>query len=322
MCATLKVWVQEDRMPNALAFFRGEIVPIADAKVGVMTHALHYGTTVFEGVRGNWNEAQGKLFIFRLREHYERLLRGCKIMMIDIPYSVDDLVKITVDLVQSCGYMEDLYIRPIAYKSEEAIANLMLNTLESDFALMAVPFGSYIKADGAIRCKTSSWRRPDDTMMPTGVKLTGLYTTSILAKTEAVVAGYHEAVLLNHDGTVSEGSGENLFLVQNGRISTPGETDNCLLGITRDSVIELAREELDIDVVERRIHRSELYLADEIFLTGTAAHVTPVGELDDRPIGDGETGPITASIQKIYRAVIRGDSPKYLDWCTGVAVKA
>jgi len=309
-------------MPNALAFFRGEIVPIADAKVGVMTHALHYGTTVFEGVRGNWNEAQGKLFIFRLREHYERLLRGCKIMMIDIPYSVDDLVKITVDLVQSCGYMEDLYIRPIAYKSEEAIANLMLNTLESDFALMAVPFGSYIKADGAIRCKTSSWRRPDDTMMPTGVKLTGLYTTSILAKTEAVVAGYHEAVLLNHDGTVSEGSGENLFLVQNGRISTPGETDNCLLGITRDSVIELAREELDIDVVERRIHRSELYLADEIFLTGTAAHVTPVGELDDRPIGDGETGPITASIQKIYRAVIRGDSPKYLDWCTGVAVKA
>jgi branched-chain amino acid aminotransferase len=309
-------------MPNALAFFRGEIVPIADAKVSVMTHALHYGTTVFEGVRGNWNEAQGKLFIFRLREHYDRLLRGCKIMMIDIPYSVDDLVKITVDLVQSSGYMEDLYIRPIAYKSEEAIANLMLNTLESDFALMAVPFGSYIKADGAIRCKTSSWRRPDDTMMPTGVKLTGLYTTSILAKTEAIVAGYHEAVLLNHDGTVSEGSGENLFLVQNGRISTPGETDNCLLGITRDSVIELAREELDIDVVERRIHRSELYQADEIFLTGTAAHVTPVGELDDRPVGDGETGPITASIQKIYRAVIRGDSPKYLDWCTGVAVKA
>ena len=322
MCATLKAWVQEDRMPNALAFFRGDIVPIADAKVGVMTHALHYGTTVFEGVRGNWNEAQGKLFIFRLREHYDRLLRGCKIMMIDIPYSVDDLVKITVDLVQSSGYMEDLYIRPIAYKSEEAIANLMLNTLKSDFALMAVPFGSYIKADGAIRCKTSSWRRPDDTMMPTGVKLTGLYTTSILAKTEAIVAGYHEAILLNHDGTVSEGSGENLFLVQNGRISTPGETDNCLLGITRDSVIELAREELDIDVEERRIHRSELYLADEIFLTGTAAHVTPVGELDDRPIGDGETGPITASIQKIYRAAIRGDSPKYLDWCTGVAVKA
>jgi branched-chain amino acid aminotransferase len=159
-------------------------------------------------------------------------------------------------------------------------------------------------------------------MMPTGVKLTGLYTTSILAKTEAVVAGYHEAILLNHDGTVSEGSGENLFLVQNGRISTPSETDNCLLGITRDSVINLAREELGIDIVERRVHRSELYLADEIFLTGTAAHVTPVGYLDDRPVGSGEAGPTTQRIQEIYQGVIRGDNPKYLDWCTAVAVEA
>ena len=309
-------------MPRALAFFRGEIVPVENAKVGVMTHALHYGTTVFEGVRGNWNEAQGKLFIFRLREHYERLLRGCKVMMIDLPYSVDDLVGITVDLIQGCGYTEDLYIRPVAYKSEESVANLKLNTLESDFTLMALPFGSYIETEGAISCKTSSWRRPDDTMMPTGVKLTGLYTTSILAKTEAVVAGYDEAILLNHDGTVSEGSGENLFLVQDGRISTPSETDNCLLGITRDSVITLARQELGVDVVQRRIHRSELYLADEIFLTGTAAHVTPVGRLDDRAVGDGETGPTTQRIQQIYQGVIRGDNPKYLDWCTAVAVEA
>ena len=309
-------------MPRALAFFQGEIVPVENAKVGVMTHALHYGTTVFEGVRGNWNEAQGKLFIFRLREHYERLLRGCKVMMISLPYSVDDLVHITVDLIQSCGYTEDLYIRPVAYKSEEAVANLKLNTLESDFTLMALPFGSYIETEGAISCKTSSWRRPDDTMMPTGVKLTGLYTTSILAKTEAVVAGYDEAILLNHDGTVSEGSGENLFLVQGDRISTPSETDNCLLGITRDSVITLAREELGIDVVERRIHRSELYLADEIFLTGTAAHVTPVGRLDDRAVGDGETGPTTQRVQQIYQGVIRGNNPKYLDWCTAVAIEA
>ena len=309
-------------MPRALAFFQGEIVPVENAKVGVMTHALHYGTTVFEGVRGNWNEAQGKLFIFRLREHYERLLRGCKVMMISLPYSVDDLVHITVDLIQSSGYTEDLYIRPVAYKSEEAVANLKLNTLESDFTLMALPFGSYIETEGAISCKTSSWRRPDDTMMPTGVKLTGLYTTSILAKTEAVVAGYDEAILLNHDGTVSEGSGENLFLVQGDRISTPSETDNCLLGITRDSVITLAREELGIDVVERRIHRSELYLADEIFLTGTAAHVTPVGRLDDRAVGDGETGPTTQRVQQIYQGVIRGNNPKYLDWCTAVAIEA
>lgn len=309
-------------MPKALAFFRGEIVPVSEAKVGIMTHALHYGTTVFEGVRGNWNNKQSKLFIFRLKEHYERMLRGCSILMVTIPYSVEDLIQITVDLIENSGYTEDLYIRPIAYKSEEAVANLMLNTLESDFALMALPFGSYIKAEGAIKCKTSSWRRPDDTMIPTGVKLTGLYTTSILAKTEAVVAGYDEAILLNHDGTVSEGSGENLFMVRDNRIYTPSETDNCLMGITRDSVIQLIRNELGLDVVERRIHRSELYLADEIFLTGTAAHVTPVGYLDDRPIANGETGSTTGSIQKIYQRIIRGDYEKYLDWCTSVALKS
>ena len=308
-------------MPKALAFFRGEIVPVSEAKVSIMTHALHYGTAVFEGVRGNWNEEQDKMFIFRLREHYQRLLKGCRVMMINIPHTVDELCEITVELVQSCGYTEDLYIRPIAYKSEEAVANLRLHKLAGDFALMVLPFGSYIETEGAIRCCTSSWRRPDDTMMPTGVKLTGLYTTSILAKTEATTAGYDEAVLLNHDGTVSEGSGENLFLVQNGRISTPGETANCLLGITRDSVITLACEELGIDVVQRQVHRSELYLADEIFLTGTAAHVTAVGELDNRPIGNGDVGPTTRSLQDLYASVVRGKNPKYLHWCSAVAVE-
>ena len=308
-------------MPKALAFFRGEIVPVSEAKVSIMTHALHYGTAVFEGIRGNWNEEQGKMFVFRLREHYERLLRGCRIMMMDIPYSVDDLCQTTIDLLQGCGYAEDVYIRPIAYKSEELIANLKLHELASDFALMVVPFGSYMETAGAISCCTSSWRRPDDTMMPTGVKLTGLYTTSILAKTEAVTTGYDEAILLNHDGTVSEGSGENLFLIQDGRISTPSETDNCLLGITRDSVITLAREELGIDVVERRIHRSELYLADEIFLTGTAAHVHPVGQIDKRPIGDGDVGPTSAAISDLYALAIKGENPKYLNWCTAVALE-
>ena len=308
-------------MPEALAFFRGQVVPISEAKVSILTHALHYGTTVFEGVRGNWNEEKGQTFIFRLMEHYERLLRGCRIMMVEIPYTANELCRITVDLVRSCGYTEDIYIRPIAYKSEEKVANLKLHELASDLAIMVVPLGSYIETEGAIRCSTSSWRRPDDTMMPTGVKLTGLYTTSILAKTEAVIGGYDEAILLNHDGSVSEGSGENLFLIQNGRVSTPGETENCLLGITRDSVITLAREELGIDVVERRIHRSELYLADEIFLTGTAAHVHPVGSLDDRPIGNGDVGPTTESISDLYASVIKGDNPKYLDWCIAVSVE-
>lgn len=300
------------------AFFRGHQVPIDDAQVGIQTHALHYGTAVFEGIRGNWNDEAGKVYIFRMREHYDRLARGCKILQISLPYTVDDMCEITVDLMRKNGFQEDVYIRPIAYKSEEAVANLRLNTLDSDFALMIQPFGNYIEVEGAIRCKTSSWRRPDDSMMPTGVKLTGLYTTSILAKTEAVMAGYDEAVLLNHDGSVSEGSGENIFLVSDGEIFTPYETANALLGITRDSVMTLAREELGVEVQQRRINRSELYLADEVFLTGTAAHVTAVGRIDDREIANGETGVLTSRIQAAYFASVSGRNERYLHWCTPV----
>ena len=155
-------------------------------------------------------------------------------------------------------------------------------------------------------------------MMPTGVKLSGLYTTGILAKTEAVMAGFDEAIVMNHDGTVSEGTGENLFLVRDGVLHTPSETDNCLLGITRDSVIQLAKDELGLEVVQRHIHRSELYLADEVFLTGTAAHLTSVGELDNRNIGTGETGPITKKLQDSYFSTVVGDNERYLDWCTMV----
>ena len=305
-------------MPKALAYFRGQTVPVSDAKVSIMTHALHYGTAVFEGVRGNWNQEQGKIFIFRLREHYERLMRGCRILVMDIPFSVSDLCKITEDLVQSCGYTEDLYIRPIAYKSTEMVANLNLNDLESDFALMVVPFGSYIDTEGAIRCCTSSWRRMDDTNTPSRVKIAGNYINSILAKTEALLAGFDEGILLNKDGTVSEGTGENLFLVIDGALHTPPISDNILTGITRDSVFQLARNELGLDIIERHISRSELYLADELFLTGTAAHVMPVGYVDNRPVGDGEVGPITSEIRELYASVVRGNNSKYLHWCSAV----
>jgi len=193
-----------------------------------------------------------------------------------------------------------------------------LHEVESDFGLIIIPFGSYIDNDRAIRCQTSSWRRPDDSIIPTGVKLTGLYTTGILAKTEAVKAGFDEAILLNMNGSVSEGSGENLFMITDGRISTPGETENELLGITRDTVKTLVKNELGMDVIERVIHRSELYLADEAFLTGTAAHVTSMGELDNRKIGTGEVGPITKKIQDLYFDVVQGNNPDYMEWCTGV----
>ena len=308
-------------MPQEMAFFHGNIVPISEAKVSVMTHALHYGTAVFEGVRGNWNEAQNKLFVFRMAEHYDRLLQGCRMMMMDIPYNTEDLCNITIELLQSCGYKQDLYIRPLAYKSQELVANLRLQDLDSDFTLMAVPFGAYIDAEGAIDCTTSSWRRIDDTIIPPRVKISGHYVNSILAKTEATLAGFDEAIMLTQDGDVSEGSGENLFMVVNGSIFTPPVADNNLTGITRDSAITLAKDLLGIEVVERRIRRSELYLCDEVFLTGTAAHITPVGSLDRRPIGEGGVGPITTKLRDAYVEVIKGDNPDYIRWCTAVPLE-
>lgn len=305
-------------MPNSLAFFRGEYIDLADANVNITTHALHYGTSVFEGIRGNWNKKMDKMFIFRAQEHYERLLQGCKIMLMDMPYSVDDLMQITIELIERCGYKEDVYIRPIVYKSEELVANLKLHELSSDFALIAVPFGSYIEVEGAIRCTTSSWRRIDDTIIPPRVKISGHYVNSILAKTEAVLAGFDEAIFLNQDGSVSEGSGENLFMVSNGTLFTPLVSENNLTGITRDSIWTLANNELGVDVVERRIRRSEIYLADEVFLTGTAAHVTPVGELDNRPIGNGTVGEMTKTLRDAYLKIIRGDNSKYYHWTTAI----
>tara|TARA_B100001179_G_scaffold42985_1_gene28370 strand:- start:245 stop:1177 length:933 start_codon:yes stop_codon:yes gene_type:complete len=305
---------------EAKAFFNGQKVSLKDAKVGIMTHALHYGTAVFEGIRGNWNESKEKMIIFRLKEHYDRLLRGANILKMNLGYTSQEMCDITVDLVKSNGYKEDVYIRPLAYKSQELVANLKLHELEDDLSIIVIPFGAYIDNTKPIKCQTSSWRRPEDTMMPTGVKLAGLYTTSILAKTEAVSAGYDEAILLNNDGTVSEGSGENLFMVQNGEIITPTETDNCLLGITRNTIIQIAKNELNIDIKERRIHRSELYLADEIFLTGTAAHVTSVGSLDNRTIGNGKVGQITKTLQDIYFSIVSGkiEDKKYKSWLTEV----
>ena len=307
-------------MGKELAFFEGEIVPVDSAKVGIMTHALHYGTAVFEGIRGNWNPIKEKMFVFRLKEHYERLIKGCKILNMDINYSVQDLCNITIDLIKASGYKEDIYIRPLAYKSEEKVANLKLHELESSFALMIVPFGNYIDNEKPIRCQTSSWRRPHDSMMPTGVKLSGLYTTSILAKTEAIMAGFDEAILLNFDGSVSEGSGENLFMLRDGNLVTPSETENCLLGITRDCVFEIASNEFGMEIKSRKIHRSEIYLADEVFLTGTAAHITSVGQLDNRNISSGNIGEFTKKMQDKYFKIVKGDEQKYIKWCTEISI--
>ena len=301
-----------------LAFFRGNYVPLREAKVSVMTHALHYGTGVFEGIRGNWNEEQGVVNIFRLREHYERLLRGARLLMLDIPYTVEELCEITVELVERNEHRQDIYIRPLVYKSAELVANLKLQELESDFTLITVPFGNYLGTD-LLHCCTSSWRRVDDPMIPARLKICGIYVNSILAKTEATLAGFDEAIILNQDGHVCEGSGENLFVICDGRMMTPKLEDNVLPGITRDTVMELAGRELGVEVEERSIDRSELYLADEVFLTGTAAHLTPVVALDHRRIGEGKAGPITSRLQGMYFDIVFGRREEYGHWCTPAA---
>jgi branched-chain amino acid aminotransferase len=297
------------------AYFRKQFMPLAEAKIGILTHALHYGTACFEGIRGNWNDEQKQLFLFRVKDHYERVHKGCRILKIDPHYSVEEMMELTVKLVEKSGYHEDIYIRPLAYKSAEAIG-VKLHDLEDDFLIIVTTLPAYLDADKGVRCCTSSWRRVDDTMIPARGKITGIYVNSALAKTEANEMGFDEAILLNHDGHVSEGSGENIFLVRDGKLVTPSGSDNILMGITRDAVIQLARNELGLEVVERSIDRSELYLAEEAFFTGTAAHVTPIVEVDRRDVGNGEIGKITKELQRFYFDVIKGQNPKYLHWCT------
>ena len=299
------------------AYFRKQFVPISEAKIGVMTHALHYGTGVFEGIRGNWNSEQQQLYLFHLREHYERMHHGCQILKINPPHTIDELCQITIELVERCSFREDIYIRPMAYKSSESLG-VRLHGLDDDFLAFAFPWGPYLDVDKA-RCSISSWRRPKEVPQ---AKLTGLYISSALAKTEAIENGFDEAIMLTSDGYVSEGSGENIFLVIDGRLVTPASYNNILMGITRNTVIKLAKNELGIETIERPVDRSELYTADECFFTGTAANVTPIAEIDRRKIGSGEIGETTRQLQQLYSDVIQGNNPKYLDWCTPVYTKA
>ena len=300
-------------MPS-YAFFQKKFIPLSEAKIGIMTHCLHYGTAVFEGIRGNWNSEQRQISLFRLKEHYERMHNGCQVLKIDLPYTIEDLCQITVELVEKCGFEEDIYIRPVTYKSSESLG-VRLHDLDSDFFVFAMPWGRYLDVDKA-RCGVSSWRRPDDNVIPPQAKLTGLYINNALAKTEAIENGFDEAIMLSPDGHISEGTGENIFMVIDSKLVTPANYSNILMGITRNTVIKLALNELGMETIEREIVRNELYIAEECFFTGTAAHITPIAEVDHRKIGNGEIGEITKKLQKIYSEVIRGNNPKYINWCT------
>ncbi|HXH20884.1 MAG TPA: branched-chain amino acid transaminase [Dehalococcoidia bacterium] len=307
-------------MPTPYAYLRRQVVPLAEAKIGIMTHAFNYGTGVFEGIRGNWNADDETIYLFRVREHFERLSASCKILHIDIGHTVDEMIDIVTRLVGMSGYREDVYIRPLAYKASEVVG-VRLHDLEDDLLVFVTPFGAYLDTEKGIRCQTSSWRRVDDVSIPARAKVTGIYVNSALAKTEAQENGFDEAIMLNQDGHVSEGSGENILILRHGRLITPARHDNILEGITLATVEELAREELGLQVIERTIDRSELYIADEVLMTGTAAHVSAVIEIDRRPIGDGQPGKVTRQLQKLYFDAITGRLPKYERWCTPVSMR-
>lgn len=298
-------------------FMDGKFIPAEQGVISVRTHAFAYGTGCFEGIRGYWNEDAQQVYLFRLREHYERLLNSCKILQISLPYTVDELVDISIELVRRNGQKQDVYLRPVAYKSQQMLG-VNLHGVSDSFLLTSEPQGNYVDI-GGLRCGVSSWRRIDDNAMPARAKICGAYVNSAFAKSEAMQNGYDEAIMLTHDGHVSEGSAENIFLLLNGEFITPSPSENILLGITRDTIMKLAQREMGYVTRERSIDRTELYISDEILLCGTGAQIAPVIEVDHRAIGTGKVGPIVKQLQDLYFDVVRGRKAEYRDqWCTPV----
>lgn len=299
------------------AFFKGQIVPYGEAKVGVLTHTLNYGTGAFGGLRGYWNSESEELYVFRPRDHFRRFLDSSKLLCMELPYTAEQLTQVTLDVIRAENHRTDCYIRPLAYYSDEAIG-VRLHGLHPEVSIVSFPFGSYVPNEEDLHASVSSWTRVDDNVIPARGKIVGSYVNSALAKTDAQRSGYDEAIVLNHNGHVSEGSAENFFLIRNGIALTPRITENILEGITRRTMMVLLREEIGTEVEERAIDRSEIYLGDEAFFCGTGVQMAAITHVDHRPIGTGKIGPITSRLRKLYFDVVRGRVPKYMDWCTPV----
>ena len=308
--------MRADGDPNLIVYFDGQYVPLREARVGILTHALHYGTGVFEGIRAHWDEASQELFVMRPVEHYERWKQNCGILRIVVPPSPEELCEITLELMRRNAFRSNVYVRPLAYKSAERVGVSFDD--QDAFAVIALPFGDYLHAEKGLHAGVSSWRRIDDNAIPARAKICGAYVNSALASDEARQCGFDEAILLNQSGHVAEGSTCNIFMVRKGKLITPQVTENVLEGITRDSVMELARRELGLEVVERPIDRSELYVCDELFFTGTAVGVAPVVRVDHRPVKDGAIGAITRKVQQLYFDATRGHLRTYWNWLAPV----
>jgi branched-chain amino acid aminotransferase len=299
-------------MPNPLIWFDNHFVRLAEANVSVLTHALNYGTGLFEGIRGYYEPHTEDLLLFRMREHYDRWKRNCRILRINVPLTIEQLMDLTAELCRRNDFRCHVYVRPLAYKSS---ARLGVPPDSNDaFSITVLASPEYLSGKPGLKAGVSSWRRVEDTAIPGRAKICGAYVNSVLAIDEAKRNGHDDAIFLNENGHVAEGAAANLFLIRNGKLITPPPSDNILEGITRATVMELARHEMNIEVVERSIDRSELYICDELFLTGTMVELAPILEVDHRPVGSGEIGPITKELKGVFAEVTRGRLPAYAQW--------
>jgi branched-chain amino acid aminotransferase len=295
------------------AFFEGKIVPLADAKINIATHAFLYGTAVFGGMRAYWNDEKKSLFVFRPWDHFHRLLHSARMMAMQVEYDEESLIETALELLRTDHWKQDVYLRPTFYKADLGIG-VKLHDLKDEFCIFTMAYEKYVRNDTNAHVTVSSWRRIDDNMIPARGKVAGAYANSALIKTDANRAGFDEALVLDMNGHVSEGSAMNIFMVRDDVVITPPVTDNILEGVTRRSVMEVLRSELGVQVVERSIDRTEVSIADEFFMTGTAAQVMAVTKVDHRPIGRGEMGPITTKLREAYENIMRGKNPKYTHW--------
>jgi branched-chain amino acid aminotransferase len=305
-------------LDDLICYFEGKFVPMRDAKVSVMTHAFMYGTAVFEGIRAYWNEEQGTLYGLFLPEHMARIRRNAGMLFMEDLPSLDELVELVVQTASRNGLREDLYIRPCLYKSSRAVG-VRLHHLDHELVILAVPFGNYIDVDKGVRLMTSSWRRNADEAIPARGKIVGGYVNMAFQKSEAELNGFDEALVLTADGHASEASAANMFIIRDGILLTPPVTDDILEGVTRRAIFELAAAN-DFPVEVRSIDRSEIYVADEMFLCGTGVQLSPVVELDHHKVGTGENGPITRRVRQAYFDAVRGRTPALANWLTPIPI--
>ena len=303
-------------LDDLTAYLDGRYVALRDANVSIMTHAFMYGTAVFEGIRGYWNEESGTLYGLKIPEHAERLRRNAGMLLMEDLPSTDELVEIIVETARRNAFREDVYIRPSFYKSTRAIG-VRLHHLDHALYVLTIPFGNYIEIDKGVRLMTSSWRRNADEALPARGKIVGGYVNMAFQKSEAELNGYDEALVLTPDGHASEASAANMFVVREGRLITPPVTDDILEGVTRRAIMEVA-EVLGLPLEVRSVDRSEIYVADEMFLCGTGVQISPVVELDHRPVGTGEVGEIARRISTTYFDAVRGKDPRFAHWLTPI----